>query len=122
MKPQVPDVEESAVVAIYPSRHEASISQSYLQDNHIDTIISADDAGGMHPQLQYTQGVKLLALSSVAYKAYNLLEEAGLLPEKLGKEPREDLKPENIRPLWVILAMFLAASVIVLLLLRKAIA
>ena len=121
MKTQTLDAEESAVVAIYPSRHLASISQEFLQDNGIETIISADDAGGMHPQLQYTQGVKLLALSSLAYKAHNLLEEAGLLPEKM-VEGKEDLKPENIRSLWVILAMFIMISLVVLLLLRKALA
>lgn len=42
------------------SEIEAQILVSLLKDRNIESIIDKDDAGGMHPHLQATEGVKVL--------------------------------------------------------------
>jgi hypothetical protein len=47
-------------VGVYSSRIQAEHVQAILASEGIDAIVSADDAGGLRPELQLTSGVKLL--------------------------------------------------------------
>lgn len=71
--------QETAVIATFSSRRDAEIAREYLIDEGISAFFSADDAGGMHPELQRSQGVDLLVLDAAAERAVALLEEADLL-------------------------------------------
>ncbi len=73
--------EETTVFAIYPTRRDAEVAQEYLRDKNIDAFVQSDDAGGMHPQMQRPNGVKLVGMSSAAQDAYEVLNEADLLPQ-----------------------------------------
>lgn len=72
--------EESTVIATYSTRRDAEVAKDYLDSAGIQAFVTADDAGGMHPELQRSQGVKLSVLGSAAREAHGVLEEAGLLP------------------------------------------
>lgn len=71
--------QETAVIATYSTRRDAEIAREYLNEEGISAFFSADDAGGMHPELQRSQGVDLLALDGVVERARELLDEADLL-------------------------------------------
>lgn len=73
--------EETTVFAIYSTRRNAEMAQEYLRDADIEAFVRADDAGGMYPQMQRPQGVKLVGMSSAAQDAYEALDEADLLPQ-----------------------------------------
>ena len=75
------DTEETTILATYLTRRDAEMARDYLADADIRTFVSSDDAGGMHPQMQRPNGVKLLDMSGTAQRARSLLEEASLLPE-----------------------------------------
>ena len=70
----------STVIASYWTRRDAEIARDHLEEADISAFISADDAGGMHPELQWSQGVHLVVLEDVARHAHELLQEADLLP------------------------------------------
>lgn len=73
--------DETIVVAVYSTRRDAEVALDYLEDEGIQGFISADDAGGMHPQLQRPHGVKLLVLGhAAAEQAHTMLEDVNLLP------------------------------------------
>lgn len=56
------------------SEMEAQILITHLNEESIETIIDKDDAGGMHPHLQATRGVKLLVKEEELQKAKELIE------------------------------------------------
>jgi len=73
-----------SVLATFPSRIEAEIVVGLLKGEGIDTRVSADYGAGMHPQLQLTNGVRLLVAREDAFEAreiLNAVEEAGDLPD-----------------------------------------
>ncbi len=82
--------EESTVIATYSTRRDAEVAKDYLSDEGIQTFVSTDDAGGMHPQMQRPHGVKLVGMSSIAPEAREMLEEVGLLPSSGEADPPED--------------------------------
>jgi hypothetical protein len=69
------------VFAIYSTRRDAEMAREYLQEADIEAFVQADDAGGMHPQMQRPHGVKLVGLSGSAQDAYAALDAADLLPQ-----------------------------------------
>ena len=73
--------EETTVFAIYSTRRDAEMAREYLQEADIEAFVQADDAGGMHPQMQRPHGVKLVGLSGAAQDAYAALDAADLLPQ-----------------------------------------
>jgi len=73
--------DETTTLATYTTRRDAEMAREYLDDAGIRTFVRADDAGGMHPQLQRPHGVQLVGMSRTASRARSLLEEAGLLPD-----------------------------------------
>lgn len=75
--------DETTVVATYSARRDAEIGRDRLEGESIRAFISADDAGGAHPELQPTHGVKLVVLSSSARDAHEILEGVNMLPERV---------------------------------------
>lgn len=71
--------EKTTVVATFSHRHDAEIAGDRLQRAQIRSFISADDAGGTHPHLQQTHGVKLLVLDRKAREARSILEAEDLV-------------------------------------------
>ena len=62
-------------IKIYSSRIEAELAKGYLGESGIWSIVSADDAGGMHaPLMQATGGARLLVREWDKEKAFGLLE------------------------------------------------
>lgn len=53
---------------------EAQILTTHLNEEDIDSIIDKDDAGGMHPHLQVTRGVKILVKEEDLKKAQEVIE------------------------------------------------
>lgn len=66
----------TAVAALVPSTIEAQLIVGMLEANGIAAAISADDAGGFDPQLQVTQGVRVMVAIEDAEQARQLVEEA----------------------------------------------
>ena len=67
----------SVVVAQVPSAVEAQIVVGLLQANDVAAVASSDDAGGQEPQLQLTQGVRVLVAPEDEALARQLIAEAG---------------------------------------------
>jgi len=114
--------EETAVFAIYSTRRDAEVAQEYLQDADIETFVRADDAGGMYPQMQRPHGVKLVGMSSAAQDAYEVLDEADLLPQTVEDPSRpqdgHDNREAEIPTFpWSGAAAVLGIAVVVLLML-----
>lgn len=83
------DSDETTVLVTYPNRRDAEIALDRLQDEDVSAFVTADDAGGMHPHLQQTHGVKLIVLRDKADRAGQILEAAGLTPDAPGR-PADD--------------------------------
>lgn len=65
-----------AVVARVPSAIEADLIVGLLESRGIAAAASSDDAGGLEPQLQLTQGVRVLVAEEDAPLARRLVAEA----------------------------------------------
>lgn len=52
---------------------EAQIIKGFLQENQVEAYIQKDDCGGMEPQLQITEGIKVLVPSDLYRKAKTLI-------------------------------------------------
>ena len=63
-------------VALVPSTVEAQLIVGLLESNDIAAATSADDAGGLEPQWQLTQGVRVLVARSDEPRARQLISEA----------------------------------------------
>ena len=68
--------ESTAVVARPGSLVEAQLIVGMLKSNGIQATTSADDVGGMDPQFQLTQGVRVLVASEDEARAKLLIAEA----------------------------------------------
>src|SRR6266516_2366422 len=66
-------------VAVVASRTEAELIVGMLRSNGLRAVVSADDAGGVEPQLQL-QGVRVLVAASDEAEARQLIAEAGQTP------------------------------------------
>jgi hypothetical protein len=64
------------VVARVPSAGEAHIIVGLLESNGIPAASSSDDMGGADPQLQLTQGVRVLVAAEDADAARELIADA----------------------------------------------
>jgi hypothetical protein len=81
--------DETTVFAIYSTRRDAEVAKEYLQESDIEAFVQADDAGGMHPQMQRPHGVKLVGMQSAAQDAYEALDDANLLPQPVEQRDEE---------------------------------
>jgi hypothetical protein len=75
--PAFPDRLDGATVpvAVVASRTEAELIVGMLRNNDLKAAVSADDAGGLEPELQM-QGVRVLVVPSDAASARRLLAAA----------------------------------------------
>ena len=69
----------SVPVAVVASRIEAELIVGLLRDNGLRAVVSADDAGGLEPQLQL-EGVEVLVTPSDAALARRLVADTGNSP------------------------------------------
>ena len=67
-------------VAVVGSRTEAELIVGMLRSNGLRAVVSADDAGGVEPQLQL-QGVRVLVAASDEAAARQLIAEANETPQ-----------------------------------------
>jgi hypothetical protein len=70
----------TVVVAVASSTTEARLIVGMLEANGIPARASADDAGGLEPQWQLTEGVRVLAAPEDADEARRLVAEADAGP------------------------------------------
>jgi Putative prokaryotic signal transducing protein len=63
-------------VARAGSASEAHIIAGFLESNGIEAVVSLDDAGGLEPQWQLTQGVRVLVAAEELAEGRRLVAEA----------------------------------------------
>jgi hypothetical protein len=68
---------EPTVVAMFLNQIDAELAQSALTAAGIESMISADDAGGLRPHLTFGGGVRLLVRAEDAEQASKILGESG---------------------------------------------
>ena len=66
--------DESTVVRTFSNEMDAAMAQQVLEDSGIKAFIFKDDAGGMEPQLQMTNGVRLITARSDAQRASDIIQ------------------------------------------------
>jgi Putative prokaryotic signal transducing protein len=64
------------VVRTFQNKFEAEMAQGALEAAEIESIVSADDAGGMRPDLARWGGVRLLVRTEDAEEAGKILDES----------------------------------------------
>lgn len=71
MKVSIPGLVE---VCVYSNQMEAEIAKGVLEENEILAFIVKDDCGGIQPQLQITEGIRLLVREQDEHKAQILVK------------------------------------------------
>jgi len=66
--------EEVVVLRVFNNEIDAGMAQQLLQDGGITAFVFKDDAGGMEPQLQCTNGVRLVVNRADAQHAHKILK------------------------------------------------
>ena len=66
---------ELVVVGEFPNRIDAEVAQSVLEADGIESMVSADDAGGVQPGL-WMSGVRLFVREAYAVRALAILNSA----------------------------------------------
>jgi hypothetical protein len=67
--------DDSVVVEKFTTRLEAELAAGLLEAEGIRTFISADDAGGTYPPLQYLRGVRLIVFPEDEVRAREILAD-----------------------------------------------
>ena len=65
---------EVICVKIFNSRLEAEIVRGNLKANGIESMVSADDGGGIRPELAFALGVRLMIKKEDEARALKILE------------------------------------------------
>lgn len=66
--------EEVVVLKIFNNEIEAGLAQQVLQEAGVAAFVFKDDAGGMEPHLQRTNGVRLVVNRADAEQAHRMLK------------------------------------------------
>ena len=66
--------DQVVVLKTFNNETEAAMAQQVLQEAGMTAFVSKDDAGGMEPQLQRTNGVRLVVNSVDARLAHKLIK------------------------------------------------
>jgi len=82
-------MKDLVVVKIFTYRHEAELAQTALEAADINSMISADDAGGEVVGLEFTRGVRLLVRSEDEEPAREILESTAT---------QDDSNPVELEP------------------------
>jgi hypothetical protein len=67
--------DNTVVVEKFSTRMEAELAAGLLEAEGIHTFISADDAGGAYPPLQYIRGVRLIVFPEDEVRAREILSD-----------------------------------------------
>ena len=65
--------EETIILKVFVTEMDANMAQDILQDDGIKAFVFKDDAGGMEPHLQRTNGVRLIVNRVDADRARKIL-------------------------------------------------
>ena len=63
-------------IRTFGGRLEAEIARGVLEANGIKVALSADDMGGIRPELSFSLGVRLLVMEESAEEALRVLDAA----------------------------------------------
>jgi hypothetical protein len=66
--------EETIILKVFATEMDANMAQDILQDDGIKAFVFKDDAGGMEPHLQRTNGIRLVVNRIDAHRARKILE------------------------------------------------
>ena len=66
--------EETIILKVFVTEMDANMAHDILQDDGIKAFVFKDDAGGMEPHLQRTNGVRLVVKRVDADRARKILE------------------------------------------------
>ena len=66
--------EETIILKVFATEIDATMAQDVLRDEGIEAFVFKDDAGGMEPHLQRTNGVRLSVARSKAERARQILK------------------------------------------------
>ena len=66
--------DEVVVLKTFNNEIEAGMAQQVLQEAGVTAFVFKDDAGGMEPQLQCTNGVRLVVNRADAQHAHKILK------------------------------------------------
>jgi len=75
----VSEKHDTVVIASFNHRYEADYARGFLTDAGIDSVVSADDAGGADIGLAFTRLVRLIVLTGDEARARTVLENAGVI-------------------------------------------
>lgn len=65
--------DEIVEVAKYFNRVEAEVACAILRSGDLAAYLKTDDAGGLHPELDFTRGIRLMVLAGDEKSARDLL-------------------------------------------------
>lgn len=68
-------------VATFNRRYQADFARGFLEDAGIDSILSADDAGGADIGLSFSRQVRLLVRPEERSRAEEVLRDAGVFED-----------------------------------------
>ena len=66
--------EQVVILRIFNNEIDAGMAQQVLQEAGMMAFVFKDDAGGMEPQLQRSNGVRLIVTRADAQRAHKLLK------------------------------------------------
>jgi hypothetical protein len=69
--------DETVVIKTFSNETDAAMTQQMLTESGVRAFIFKDDAGGMEPQLQLTEGVRLVVNRADAERAHEILQSLG---------------------------------------------
>lgn len=72
--------DDPTVIATYSARYDAEMAKGRLETQGIRAVLASDDAGGAYPQMQRTQGVRLVVSGRTAHRAWHVLDDLDMLP------------------------------------------
>jgi hypothetical protein len=65
--------DDIAVIKVFSNEMDAAMAQELLHNSGIESFIFKDDAGGMEPYLQLTNGVRLIVSREDAERAQEIV-------------------------------------------------
>jgi hypothetical protein len=70
----------TVMVAAFRYRHQGDFARAMLEASGIPSVMAADDAGGMRPEIMGINPVRILVPAEYAEAAATVLADAGLGP------------------------------------------
>ncbi|MFC1645909.1 putative signal transducing protein [Candidatus Omnitrophota bacterium] len=90
-------MKDLVVVKTFLQRHEAEMIKNILDNNNIESMISADDCGGVRPHLSYGKAIELLVKKEDIDKAKEILQNVQVSEEDkdLHQHKQQKLKKKH---------------------------